>query len=308
MKYRARTRQAFTLLEVMLAVAIMAIALGSVFSAEAGSAKMAQRARKLGFATLLSRCKMGEIEEEVGKKGLPTVLMTDSDHCCKDAPIEGFKCKWEIVPIVLPDTMFGKDDDDKAKAGGSGAATSGPNASNTGTGPNVSSNSKGGMSGLFGAVTAALGGKKPEDSTTPDPSKTKDGKTDPNDKSKQDPKDALSKDPSNLLAGGKDEHSGGDVDSMTSLAMQYVYPILKPAFQSQIRRATVTVGWSEGSADKTFELTQYIVAEQPVPLATDPNNPNALLGAGTGTTGTGSTTIGTGTSTTPGLGGLGLTR
>jgi prepilin-type N-terminal cleavage/methylation domain-containing protein len=281
MSSRARKNQGFTLLEVMLAVAIMAIALGAVFSAEAGSAKMAQRARKLSFATLLSRCKMGEIEEDLGKKGLPSVLMTETDDCCKDAPIEGFRCKWEVVPVVLPDTMFNKEDDEKkpgqANASGPGAAPGG-----------VSSGSKGGVSGLFGAVTAALGGKNP-DGTPPKPDPSKDPNKDPNkDPKKQDPKDVLPKDPTNLLAGGNNETSGGEVDGLAAMAMQYVYPILKPAFQSQIRRITVAVDWSEGSADKKFELTQYFVAEQPVPLATDPNNPNAAL-TGTGT-GTGTTT------------------
>jgi hypothetical protein len=83
--------------------------------------------------------------------------------------------------------------------------------------------------------------------------------------------------------------------------MQFVYPVLKPAFESQIRRASISVNWSEGSAEKTFELTQYIVAEQPVPLAIDPNNPNAMLnGSGSmlGTTGTGSTSTGSTTGTT----------
>ena len=41
---------------------------------------------------------------------------------------------------------------------------------------------------------------------------------------------------------------------------------LKPSFESQIRRATVTVTWKEGSAEHSFDVTQYVVAAQPVPL------------------------------------------
>ncbi|HEX4353637.1 MAG TPA: type II secretion system protein, partial [Polyangiales bacterium] len=93
-------RQGFTLLEVMVAVAILAIGLSAVFSAEAGSIKTAQRARKLGMATLLVRCKMGEIEEDISKKGLPAIYASGSDLCCKDAEIDGYKCKWEVQPIV----------------------------------------------------------------------------------------------------------------------------------------------------------------------------------------------------------------
>ena len=299
---RSSKKRGFTLLEVMLAVAIMAIALASLFSAQAGSVKMAQRARKLGFATLLARCKMGEIEEDVFKKGLPASLFTDSDNCCKDAPIEGFKCKWEIVPVVLPDTMFGKDDDKDGKNGS--AATAGgakPGASPSGDGK------QGGLTGLLGAAAGLLGGKKGGESSPDskiDPTKDpkalgKDGKALSKD-GKQDPAEMLAGDPSRFLAGG----GGGEVDAISSMAMQFVYPVLKPAFESQLRRASVKVTWNEGSAEKTFDLTQYVVAEQPVPLATDPNDPNALLNSGTqGTTG-----LGTGSGTGMGMGmGMGAT-
>ncbi|HET8937586.1 MAG TPA: prepilin-type N-terminal cleavage/methylation domain-containing protein [Polyangiales bacterium] len=294
-------RAGFTLLEVMLAVAIMAISLAAVFSAEAGSVKMATRARKLSFATLLARCKMGELEEDLMKKGLPAAEQTDTDECCKDAPIDGFKCRSEVVPIVLPDSMFAgeEDEDGKGKAKKAGATKPGATSSPPTGSDSASSDSKGkgGLTGLLGAAAAALGGNKEgesgkaKDSDSKDKdSKDKDGK----DKKpeKEDPQELLSGDPSRFLSGG-----GGDVDGISAMAMQYVYPILKPSIQSQIRRVSVTVEWAEGSADKTYDLTQYFVAEQPVPLATDPNDPNGT-GVGTGTgTGTGTTgTKGTGTS------------
>jgi len=275
---RARQRQGFTLLEVMLSVAIMAIALGAVFSAQAGSIKMAQRARKLSFATLLGRCKMGEIEEDVAKKGLPSVYASENDTCCKDAPIEGFKCKWELVPIVLPDTMFGGEEDEKNGKSGTGAPGSAPGSS-----PGSDGDSKGGLTGLLGKLT----GKKSGDTSSTD---LKDAAVpDPNAKDKLGKPDAASlqnTDPQQFLAGNQ-EGSGGQTDAIATMAMQFVYPVLKPAFQSQIRRATVTITWSEGSAEKTFEVTQYIVAEQPVPLATDPSNPNGLQGGATGLPGLG---------------------
>jgi general secretion pathway protein I len=290
-------RRGFTLLEVMVAVAILAIGLSAVFSAEAGSIRTAQRARKIGLATLLVRCKMGEIEEELAVKGLPAVFASESDKCCKDAEIEGYECKWEVQPIVLPDTMFGDEEDkDKDKPGsakpGSGGLASGPGASPSGAAPS-GDGSKGGLSGLVGAASAALGFKKGgDDKSATEPGKDKDGKDktgkDKDGKDpilKQDPKDVLSGDPTRLLSGG----GGGEVDAITAMAMQFVYPVLKPSFQSQIRRVTVTVSWPEGQTEKSFDVTQYIVAEQPVPLATDPNNPNALLGA-PGATGSGTST------------------
>lgn len=85
--------------------------------------------------------------------------------------------------------------------------------------------------------------------------------------------------------GGEGEGEGGsEMDAIASMAMQYVYPILKPSFESQIRRATVTVMWTEGTAEKSFDVTQYLVAEQPIKLP-DGSDPNAQ---NTGTDSTGS--------------------
>jgi general secretion pathway protein I len=195
---KRRLRRGFTLLEVMVSIAILAICLTAVFSTEAGSVRMATRARKMGFATLLARCKMGELEEEIAVKGPPPLLTTGSDECCADAEIEGFSCAWEIEPIVMPDTMF----------------------SDTGEAAEL----------LQGAAATTATSAKPTGNEMPA------GATD-------------------LLGGG------GDVDGMAAIAMQYVYPVLKPSFESQIRRATITVSWREGSAERSFDVTQYIVIE-----------------------------------------------
>ncbi len=109
---RARVRRAlpdrdrasgFTLLEVMVAVAILGITLVSIFSAEAGAIRMAGRARLLTTASLLARCKMGEIEEEIMRTGLPAVSSQGADECCEGGEVEGFDCEWEISRVVLPD-------------------------------------------------------------------------------------------------------------------------------------------------------------------------------------------------------------
>ena len=197
---RTHRSAGFTLLEVMVAIAILALALSAIFSSEAGAIKMAHRARKMGMATLVARCKMGEIEEQIAKEGLPAVFDSGSDECCKDDEIEGFTCDWEIDPIVLPDGMFESEDKDKA-----------PGATPGGT-----------------ADTA----KDPMAALT-----------------QMDPADAL---------------SGGDLGGFASIAMSYAYPILKPAFEGQIRRATVTVHWQEGSVKHDFDVTQYVVADKPV--------------------------------------------
>ena len=66
--------------------------------------------------------------------------------------------------------------------------------------------------------------------------------------------------PQDLLSGS------GNMDGIASMALGFAYPVLKPSFESQIRRATVTVRWKEGSVAHDFDVTQYVVSPEPVPL------------------------------------------
>jgi len=202
-----RREAGFSLLEVLIALAILSISLIALFSGQAGAVKMAYRARRIGVATLLARCKMAEIEEQVAMEGLPAVSDQGSDDCCEDAEVEGFTCNWEIERIVLPESMFAPQEDTE------------------------------------NSVTDPL-------TQMPDPTG----------------------DPAAMLAGGQAAMSG-----MASMALSYAFPILKPSFEEQIRRATVTVRWTEGQNPLSFDVTQYLVAEQP--KLPDSNNPTPAPGA-----------------------------
>ena len=232
---KART-EGFTLLEVMVAVAILALSLTAIFSSEAGAVKMAHRARKIGLASLLVRCKMGEIEEQVAAEGLPAVFDSGSDECCEDGEITGFSCDWEIEPVVLPDNMFASEEGEEGSEGGE----------------KESPLSK--MSSALGLPTDDKGGASME-----------------------------GLDPSALLSGG----GGG---GLAAMALEFTYPILKPSFEQQIRRATVTIHWKEGATDHSFDVTQYLVSDQPIvdpaaaaAAAAAGLDPNAAPGTGTGT-------------------------
>lgn len=221
---RAKRTSGFTLLEVMVAVAILAVSLTAIFSSEAGAVKMAHRSRKMGLAALLVRCKMGEIEEQVAAEGLPALFDSGSDACCEDGEIEGFSCDWEIEPVVLPDNMFAEEEEDED---GKKASPQDQLGSALGLPPGAD-------------------GEKPSLDTM---------------------------DPSTLLSGG----GGG---GLASMALSLTYPVLKTSFESQIRRATVTIHWKEGTVDHSFDVTQYLVSDQPI---VDP----AAAGQSPGATGTG---------------------
>ena len=240
-------KEGFTLLEVMVAVAILALSLTAIFSSEAGAVKMAHRSRKMGLAALLVRCKMGEIEEQVASEGLPAVFDPGSDECCEDGEQEGFSCDWEIEPVVLPDNMFAEEEEGDGKDG-----------------EKASPMDK--ISSALGIPTGE-GGDKPTVNDV---------------------------DPASLLSGG----GGG----LASMALSMVFPVLKPSFEAQIRRATVTVHWKEGTIDHSFDVTQYLVSDQPIVdpaaaagLGIDPNTGQPVTtGTGTGTGTPGSPATGSG--------------
>ena len=109
------TRPGFTLLEVMIAVAILGLSLTAIFSSEVGAANVAQRARRQNIAATLARCKMGEIEEVIAIEGLPALEKKDTDNCCEHAPVEGFECDWVVDRIILPEFGAGDEEEDDAE-------------------------------------------------------------------------------------------------------------------------------------------------------------------------------------------------
>lgn len=202
---------AFTLLEVMVAVAILGLALTAIFSSEAGAIRVGVRARNMTTATLLARCKMGEIEEQLMTEGFPAVSLDDVDECCEGGEQEGFTCDWTVERIELPDQMAAGEEGDGDPLGLSGDHAADEGASTM-------------------DLQSALGG----------------------------------------AAGG---------DMLGSYAVQYAWPVLRPAIEEQVRRTTVTVQWREGEEVRSFDVVQYVVADQGV-MGSGQDDPT---GTGTGT-------------------------
>lgn len=202
------SRAGFTLLEVMVAVAILGLALTAIFSSEVGAVHIATRARDQNVAALLARCKMGEVEEIIAVEGLPAIEKTsENKSCCEDADVDGFECDWIIERIVLPELGFEEELED---------------------------------------AEDALGEEADEAARGPDRDETLNNVRD-------------------QVGSAEDYVSGQSGGNLTSLAMQLAYPVIKPSLEEQVRRVTVSIRWSEGSAERGFDLIQYLVAEQPPP-------------------------------------------
>jgi len=196
----------FTLLEVLVSVAILALALTAIFASEVGSIKVAHRARMTTTASLLARCKMGEIEEHIAREGVPAIEEVGTDDCCEGAEVEGFECDWSITRVELPEPGLEGDALGEGEEGEGLAEAEAPSS--------------------------------PEEAAELAEGTSLEG-----------------------ILGGSSQAPGGDM--MAELAMSYVYPILQPTVEEQVRRAEVEVRWNEGSRVVTFPVVQYVVAPPP---------------------------------------------
>ncbi len=217
----------FTLLEVMVAIAILGLTLTVILSAQGGLAASNKSANNMGLATGLGRCKMTEVEERLLKLGYPEVddLQTDV-ACCDDKTDSRFTCDTRVEKVVLPNPP------DNSLDGGSPLALTGP-AGSAGAGGAA------GAPGALGGLASQLGGAG--------------GAGLDFDGGLQGIGSALTQ---QMGAGG------AGPSGMLSMVMGIVYPSLKLMMEASIRRVTVTVRWKEGPNPRELALVQYLTNPQ----------------------------------------------
>lgn len=143
----------FSLLEIMVAMAILGLALTVILSAQGGLAASNRSAANLGTAGTLARCKMTEIEERTTKLGYPELDQIDEDvSCCEDADQDGFKCSTRVEKVVLPDPPQNSLGDGGSVIGAPTASTDafGNQLQNPAGGPGLNLDLDAGLGGLQG--------------------------------------------------------------------------------------------------------------------------------------------------------------
>ncbi|RYZ07828.1 MAG: prepilin-type N-terminal cleavage/methylation domain-containing protein [Myxococcales bacterium] len=278
----ARSRsnsRGFTLLEVLVAVAILGLGLTVILSSQAGLFSSASRGEHLTVASSMLRCKMSEIELNLAQKGFQLTDENDEGDCCDDEG-DGYSCAWKIERVELPPlpqaSMDGKDGGAPGPAGsaglkGPGDLSLGQSPPGTLGGPGAAAPGAAGPLGALMNIQASSGAS---------------------------------------LSGGAQATPGSVMQQLGStgssgmegMVMGFVYPSLKPMLEASIRRVTVKVTWKEGTRPRELQVTQFLTRPQEGQLGTadmlglDAINQAAagLQGTGTGTTGTGT---GTGTTT-----------
>jgi general secretion pathway protein I len=103
-----RARRGFTLLEVMVAVAILGLGLTAILSAQAGAFATSKQARSISVATGLARCKMSELEEHLARDGFQELDETDNGPCCEGDETPNVRCSWKIEKPEFPPPKFGE--------------------------------------------------------------------------------------------------------------------------------------------------------------------------------------------------------
>lgn len=102
-------RSGFTLLEVMVALAILAFSLTAILGLNASSMMKIGRAQKLTIATMLARQRMAEIEIEL-EKGIAKNEFPDerSEDGKFDDPFADYGWKMEVRRVELPAPIAGE--------------------------------------------------------------------------------------------------------------------------------------------------------------------------------------------------------
>ncbi len=223
---RRDRERAFSLLEIMVAIAILGLTLTVILSAQGSLAASNKIAAREGMAVTLARCKMTAVEEDLLKRGYPVLDEINGDEpCCEGIDAPAFSCDTSVERVELPE-MSGAGEGDAGIGGALAQAVKG-----------VQPDKGGGDKGMpalppglaqQGAIASAVG-------------------------------DGGLTDIAATMSRQTDEASGGaGASGLVAQVLGIVYPSLRPILSNSVRRVTVEVNWKEGPTERDFKLVQFV--------------------------------------------------
>jgi general secretion pathway protein I len=221
MKHARPHSAGFTLLEVMVAVAILGLGLTAILSAQANAFAASAHARDVSEATGLLRCKMLEVEEGLAREGFQELDVQEAGPCCEGLDHPRMTCSWRIEKPEFPEPALGELDLDSGldtESLGPLGALANPSG---GTGLPAS-----GDVGDLAQAFSAIGGPPPGGG-----------------------------------GGGEGGDGGGDdaLGGIFGMMMEMVYPDIKPVMEASTRRVVVTVTWRRGTQERHLSIVQWVV-------------------------------------------------
>jgi len=222
-------RRGFSLLEVLMAVALFGAVVTTILSAQASLVRSNQTAANMSQAIEVGRCKMSELEEKQLRLGFPEIEEKDSsNYCCDEKEVPGFSCNWQGERVLLPQPMALGGDAGLGSLLGGGLGLEGG-------APNIGAIASGVATSMAAPMGSAMVNPLGGASLDFDAGLANMGTT-----------------LTQQFAGA------GGASGLLSLVFSLVYPSLKPLLETAIRRVTVEVKWKEGSREQSFVLQQYI--------------------------------------------------
>jgi general secretion pathway protein I len=262
---KAAGARGFTLLEVLVAIAILGLGMTAILSAQTGLFASSTYAERISMSTSMLRCRLSEIELKLNKEGYPLLDMKDEGTCCGDESVRGYKCKWKIEKVELPLPPTAGDLSNKLSGGmspsgfgalGAIASVGQSNGAVLGQGTGL-----GDISKLLAGQSPGFGGGFP--GGTPAPA---DSNAPAFEVKGSVPLGSSAPLPDAL---GPTAPFGGGASSLAPMVMSMVYPTLKPMLEASIRKITVTVEWQGGGKGKSIDVVEYVT--NPMQGGLDPN-------------------------------------
>ena len=217
----ARRGRGFTLLEVMIGLALLGLGLTVLIKSAAGDIFNAQQAHMMGVATDLARGKMYDIEEKLLKDGFSDTEQTEDDKPFEDEgwPQVLYSYKIEVVELPSWDQL-------QAIAKGTGSNSSRGSSSKGGDGKSEGSDESsnafgdsalGGMLSQFGGLGFGGGG-----------------------------------------GGSGSAKGGGDIDAAQGGSfIQGQYQMFQQILKVTIRKVTLTVKWKVLGSDRDMKVVAF---------------------------------------------------
>lgn len=149
----------FSLLEVMVAIAILGLTLTVILSAQGGLAASNRSASNMGQAVALGRCKMTETEERLLKFGYQlTDDIRPDEACCDDTTTEVFVCDIKVERIELPNFQSGNSLGDGGTLISPSGSANLPGMINPAGSAGLDLNVEGGLAGMGSSLLTQFGG------------------------------------------------------------------------------------------------------------------------------------------------------
>ena len=157
MARRTRPMHGFTLLEVMIALALLGVALAVLIRSTAGTIASAKQSQMMGVVTDLSRGKMYDIEELLLKDGFTDTDQSEDNRTFEEEGWPSVRYSYKVEQVELPSfEQLQAMAAGQGSAAGSGARRAGPGS---GSGPGSDGAPSGGFEdSALGGMLSQLGG------------------------------------------------------------------------------------------------------------------------------------------------------